>query len=311
MRNRLVSLLLAGCALWAGGVQALDPAKSLAQYRLTQWGVDDGLAHGSVHMLAEDADGYLWVGTLMGLARFDGVRFASVQPMPGKRIDYFSRSMAFGEQEVLAAMGEGGVGFRTDHRWETFALPEVGHVRAIALRRGGGYWVGGEKGLWRMTSANRQPAVEGPALPVKGAVWFIREDEDKRLWVGAESGTHLREPDGRWRHLETEFGLPPRVAWTVFRDSRGIDWIGGRNGLVRFDGATLKAFTPSDGLALSTVRAIAEDKTGALWIATPGGGLQRMRDGRFETLTTRDGLNSDSIFTVHVDRAGNIWAGMA
>jgi diguanylate cyclase (GGDEF)-like protein len=315
MRNRIALLLLASLALWTSAAHALDPAKSLNQYRLTQWGVDDGLAHGSVHMLAEDREGFLWAGTLMGLARFDGVNFAPAMPMPGKRADYFARSMAFGENESWVAMGEGGIGLRIDHRWDVFALPEVGHVRAVALRRGGGYWVGGEKGAFRMNSANGMPVVEGEALPVKGPVWFIREDSDGRLWVGSDSGTRMREPDGRWRHLEAEFGLPLRVTWTVFRDSRGIDWIGGRNGLLRFDGKSLKAFTPADGLALATVRGIAEDKTGALWIATPGGGLQRFRegqrDGAFETLTTRDGLNSDSIFTVLVDRAGNIWAGMA
>ena len=315
MRKRIGQLLLTGLALWLAPALALDPGKSLTQYRLTQWGVDDGLAHGSVHMLAEDGAGFLWVGTLVGLARFDGVNFAPALPMPGKRTDHFARSITFFENEYWVAMGEGGVALRVDHRWDVHQVPEIGHVRALALRRGGGYWVGGEKGLRRMNSVARKPVVDSEVFPVKGPVWFIREDEDRRLWVGADSGTHLREPDGRWRHLEAEFRLPPRVTWTVFRDRRGIDWIGGRNGLMRFDGTALKVFTQADGLALSTVRGIAEDKTGSLWIATPGGGLQRFREGqregKFETITTRDGLNSDSVLTVHVDRAGNIWAGMA
>ncbi|MBL8519540.1 MAG: hypothetical protein JNK75_02615, partial [Betaproteobacteria bacterium] len=310
---------------------ALDPAKPLAQYRLTQWGVDEGLEHGSVHMLTEDAQGFLWVGTLVGLSRFDGVNFEGVAVhdgshlrLPpesgttiGKRMDYFVRSIATSGEGMWAAIGEGGVAKRVDRRWVPFALPNSGIIRVIAPRASGGFWIGGERGVQAIDVTDGVPNLVASGVALKGPVWFIREDADRRLWVGSESGTHLREPDGRWRHLEAEFKLPPRITWTVFRDQQGVHWIGGRNGLIRFDDKGVRVYGPADGLALATVRAIAEDRTGALWIATPGGGLQRFRAngnggrGEFDTLTTKEGLNSDSVMTVYADRAGNIWAGMA
>lgn len=295
------------------GAQALDPAKSILQYRLTQWGVDDGLAHGSVHMIEQDPRGFLWVGTLVGLSRFDGVRFVDAAPLPGQRTDYFVRSVVFEDDQraAWAVMSEGGVARRVDHRWHTFAFPELGNARALASRRGGGLWVGGERGLFAMNTASTKPTLSDVAHPIKGTVWFIEEEADGRLWVGAESGTHLREADGRWRHLEAEFNLVPRVTWRILKASDGVYWIGGRNGLLRFDGRALKRYTQADGLALATVRGLAEDHSGALWIATPGGGLQRFRHGQFETLTTQKGLASDSVMTVKVDRTGNIWVGMA
>src|SRR5262245_23254816 len=42
------------------------------------WQTDDGLPHNSVFALAQTGDGYLWIGTHEGLARFDGVRFVVV-----------------------------------------------------------------------------------------------------------------------------------------------------------------------------------------------------------------------------------------
>jgi len=46
-----------------------------AQYRFDQWTADDGLPQNSVYAVKQTRDGYLWLSTLDGLARFDGVRF--------------------------------------------------------------------------------------------------------------------------------------------------------------------------------------------------------------------------------------------
>ena len=45
-----------------------------AQYTIKQWNVEDGLPQSSVKCIAQTHDGYLWIGTWNGLARFDGVR---------------------------------------------------------------------------------------------------------------------------------------------------------------------------------------------------------------------------------------------
>src|SRR4249919_1226086 len=54
---------------------ALDPAKLLTQYVHTTWRTDDGLPQNSITRILQTSDGYLWIGTQAGLARFDGVRF--------------------------------------------------------------------------------------------------------------------------------------------------------------------------------------------------------------------------------------------
>src|ERR1700691_2789661 len=55
--------------------QALDPALKLSQYVLDNWQIPQGLPQSSAQAIARTPDGYLWVGTQEGLARFDGVRF--------------------------------------------------------------------------------------------------------------------------------------------------------------------------------------------------------------------------------------------
>src|SRR4029453_10457756 len=57
--------------------QGLDPRKALTQYGLDTWTTEDDLPQNSVTALAQTRDGYLWLGTYGGLARFDGVRFVT------------------------------------------------------------------------------------------------------------------------------------------------------------------------------------------------------------------------------------------
>ena len=55
------------------------PTNSVVRYNVRTWQTDEGLPHNSVHAVAQTADGYLWVGTREGLARFDGARFVPVE----------------------------------------------------------------------------------------------------------------------------------------------------------------------------------------------------------------------------------------
>src|SRR5262249_50060953 len=55
---------------------ALDPTKAITQYVHDVWLEDQGLPQSSVDGIVQTPDGYLWIGTQQGLARFDGVRFA-------------------------------------------------------------------------------------------------------------------------------------------------------------------------------------------------------------------------------------------
>src|SRR5450432_2827496 len=54
-----------------------DPSLATSQYRFDVWTADDGLPQNIVRGIRQSADGYLWLATLDGLARFDGVRFTT------------------------------------------------------------------------------------------------------------------------------------------------------------------------------------------------------------------------------------------
>jgi ligand-binding sensor domain-containing protein len=74
--KRIALSLTLSCMLsaWAPCALALDPALEVRQYSHTSWKIRDGFSKGSITSFAQGRDGYLWLGTELGLLRFDGMR---------------------------------------------------------------------------------------------------------------------------------------------------------------------------------------------------------------------------------------------
>src|ERR1044072_1637108 len=86
---RLIRLLLPTLLLCCGGVRtrALAPVGDLGQLSRRAWQTETGLPQNTVHSVVQTVDGYVWVATEEGVARFDGagVRGFGTQGMPELR----------------------------------------------------------------------------------------------------------------------------------------------------------------------------------------------------------------------------------
>src|SRR5690349_19054375 len=80
-------VMLAGMLLaWCPCAFALDPSLDVSQYAHTAWKIRDGFTKGMITSIAQTPDGYLWLGTELGLYRFDGVRAVPWQPPAGEHL---------------------------------------------------------------------------------------------------------------------------------------------------------------------------------------------------------------------------------
>ena len=91
--------------------QALNPAKRLTQFLVNQWQVKDGLAQNglpqnSVSCLVQSVDGFLWIGTGDGVARFDGANFTAFED----RAAVANRNLSV---RALCAARDGSIWFGT------------------------------------------------------------------------------------------------------------------------------------------------------------------------------------------------------
>ena len=66
---------IVGSTAFAASPPPAAPGVSAAQYSHRIWRIEDGLPQNRIRAITQTSDGYLWVGTSEGLARFDGARF--------------------------------------------------------------------------------------------------------------------------------------------------------------------------------------------------------------------------------------------
>src|SRR5258708_21808134 len=60
---------------WIQAAQALDPSRTLTRYGHDVWQREQGLPNNTVRAILQTREGYIWLATEEGLARFDGVHF--------------------------------------------------------------------------------------------------------------------------------------------------------------------------------------------------------------------------------------------
>ena len=138
----LTTMLLFVVLSWCPCAFALDPSLDLSQFSHTAWKVRDGFAKDQLSGIAQTPDGYVWLGTTMGLLRFDGVKTAPWQPLGGQR------------------------------------LPS-NQIRDLLVARDGTLWISTLKGLasWRNGRLTQYPEVAGRMVNQlledhEGTIWF-------------------------------------------------------------------------------------------------------------------------------------------
>src|SRR5262245_51010465 len=106
----------------------------------------------------------------------------------------------------------------------------------------------------------------------------------------------------------TENGLPQNSINDILQTRDGYLWLATYGGLVRFDGVRFVIFDRSvEGVGSVRVKALHEDRHGALWAATEDGMLIRHRDGRFLTYNGKNGLPDGHAIRIEEDDAGALW----
>ncbi|HTB86582.1 MAG TPA: two-component regulator propeller domain-containing protein [Steroidobacteraceae bacterium] len=266
IRIFLALMLLIVC----GSATALDPSRQPSQYVLENWQVAEGLPQASALAIARTPDGYLWVGTQEGLARFDGVRFTVFDT---------NNEPAFSDNYVSALLVD-----RTSRLW-------IGTASGIVVLENG-----------RFTAFTRLQQLE------HAYVRSIVEGNDGRVWVGTENGL-FEIGGGRALAFSVANGLPDSRIRALHEDRDGVLWIGTGKGLVRFDGKRFEAISLSAESAGASVTAFHEDVDGSFWVGTEKGALYRRVGNRFDAMIrpNRTGSSLASVNALIRDHDGNLW----
>jgi diguanylate cyclase (GGDEF)-like protein len=307
-----VGLLLLTLLATGRPTLALDPDRLPTQYARAFWRAPEMLPHDDVTSIAQTRDGYLWIGTVEGLARFDGVRTLVFDRgnTPAFTNNWVKAILEDRAGRLWVGTFGGGLVCRDNGRFVRYGaergLPED-QVLSLVEDRGGSIWAGTGAGVYRLQHDRfvREPATEPVA---HSRVRALLQDRGGTLWIGSDDGLYsLRE--GALRRLGRADGLSDdRIM--AFAEDRGGLWFGTeRGGVGRLAGDKLSAITRKDGLSHDRVWSLAVDRDDNLWIGTDGGGLDRLSHGRLTSFSTRNGLTSDYVWAIREDRESNLWVG--
>jgi signal transduction histidine kinase/ligand-binding sensor domain-containing protein len=330
---------------WCACAFALNPDRDIHQLAHRSWGEREGYP-GRSEALAQTTDGFLWIGSDIGLFRFDGVHFERYVPRSGGKLS---------ENSVHSLL----------------ALPD------------GSLWVG--YGFENKICVLRNGNVKcyGKADGVASWPCALVQDHEGTIWANTWNGV-IRFNGLRWEHIGRDWNFPEEVPHitsdVLFVDSRGTLWAGVnqtllylKQGSKRFEptgafaGWSISIAEAPDGTIWlsdneSYVRAVSIsvsaksaatakcevlahrgapakcpsevplvakisspndllfDRNGSLWMATDTSGLARIPHAewlkgratsqtshRLQTFDSKDGLSADSCFPLLEDREGNIW----
>jgi signal transduction histidine kinase/ligand-binding sensor domain-containing protein/CheY-like chemotaxis protein/HPt (histidine-containing phosphotransfer) domain-containing protein len=289
--------------------QALDPSLKLSQYVLDNWQIPQGLPQNSAQAIARTPDGYLWVGTQEGLARFDGVRFVvfdhgNEPAIPDKHISVLYVDAAgrlwIGTRAGIALYQQGHIG-------AVSVMPALAHayVRAIAEGKDGRIWVGTESGLFGIGNGTAVSFDSTSGL-LDSRIRTLLEDREGVLWMGTAGGSQ-RFNGSRFENVNFG-GKAAEQITALHQDIQGTVWLGTDNGSLYRYAEGRFSVVAAPGRLGSIVRALTSDHDGNLWIATHGGGLVRWRDGIFSALGTNQFASSE-LRALLEDDEGSLWVG--
>lgn len=300
-----------------------------AEFTLRRWSTDDGLPHASVRTLVRTRDGYLWVGTAGGLARFDGHAFTAftAQNTPAFVSDQINKLVEDADGRLWIATLEGllryqgGTFTRVEARQGVPAEP----IHDLCLDVDGTLWVTSESRVLRQRQ-ERFELVEAPSGGPAPGSRVLATGSQREVWVGGWGGL-WRYADGVFQHVPTSERVqrlavdPGGRPWYVDTTSRlycvtnntlleppefvgqepgglaftptGELLVGSRLGaLLRWngEGTPLQRFELGLPSSLSRIRTVEYGGDGQFWVGLESGGLVYLQRRTIRMLGTEDGL---------------------
>jgi signal transduction histidine kinase/ligand-binding sensor domain-containing protein len=267
--GRLIAVMLALLAAGAAAAAALPPIRA---FKHMSWSLEGG-APSRINAIGQSRDGYLWIGSVDGLFRFDGVTFEKIHP---DRRDDANPVVA----EILGA--------RSGALW-------------AGLARSGGVMVyrGGHLVDAHMPNPSRE--VTGLAEGVDGTIWVARGGRTRDILAAYAQG--------RWRELGPAQGLPDQRIWGLHVSRDGTLWAVLAETIV-FKSPAADRFEPT-GARVTARASLAEDPKGRIWVSDARSTrLLRPRAKAGVTDKIADGFpHADAVGGSRIlfDQAGRLW----
>lgn len=278
------------------------------------WDSSNGLPHNTAQSIAQTPDGYIWVATWEGLARFNG------------------REWKVFDRDAIPGLSDNG-------------------IRALLVAKDGRLWVGSARDGLFSYFKGQWTAIPYENDADQSQITALFEDTDGRIWIAAASKTIMSlEPDGSLKRYPLNLPDAKNSALGFQQDSIGNIWLATRVGLAKLNKGNFE-LVPVFPVPIKSLSVLAKDIDGNLltvtdrglfkqnkeqFIAVPGGedlgglhqvetilveakdrimfgtqseGLYCLCSGKLEHFDTKNGLVNNRIATLFLDQEKSLWVG--
>jgi ligand-binding sensor domain-containing protein/signal transduction histidine kinase len=301
---------------------AIEPAD--ASFIVDAWSTEAGLPQSSVISMIQTRDGYLWLGTLNGLVRFDGNRFTvfDEENTPGLDSDRIVYLFEDSHTNLWIGTDAAGVGLVQDGKIKNFEIGRAGHegrlLSACEDAAGAVWFYTADAHLGRYQDGQLEILNLNPNPNLLPICRTLIADKSGPLWIGEYAAG---EPLGQMFSFRASNFHPPTLVVDQSLQARRLDFIlaGQRGGTWRMMDGRIQKWNATRlekdlgpyPWGINTIVASAcEDRDGNLVVGTLGEGVFWLgADGNWRRISTEQGLSSAFVLSLCLDGQGNLWVG--
>jgi ligand-binding sensor domain-containing protein/signal transduction histidine kinase len=274
------------------------------------------LPDGSVTVLQQTQDGYLWIGTAAGLARFDGVKFTKIILTKDSLQRPLSVTALCEDKAGYVWIGTEDLGLFSwkDGQAEHYG-PEDGlldkNVTSLTLDAAGRLWVGTRRGVNRRDGRQWVALTTRDGLP-DNSVSSVHAARTGTVWITTAGGM-CRFVDGAISRFQFPITGQERQEEFLgaYEDRRGNLWAFCATYLINLDKGKRINYFPGEKSAVTRIWSLCEGRAGRLWIGASGRGVFCFDGAKFQPVTLSEGRWPNDVRAICEDHEGNLWLGLS
>ena len=313
LRRTLISLMLITVAIYSLKAQT---------YYFDKYDVRDGLGQSKVYCILQDKGGFLWLGTTIGVSKFDGTTFQNYYSDNGLAENGVKCLLKDSKGNIWMGHIGGGITRYNGYKFEKIVLKdlEINHDITTIVED--------DKGMiWLSTVGDGAIRIENPSETkinklvykqfkgketISDFVFAIYKRKNNSLFFITDLGLKNYNSQKNTFDFFKPDQMPSYFQITcMYEDLKSNLWFGTYNGgLYKYEEEKgfIKIYDAvRDGLALNWMSTISGDHTGNIWIGTWGGGITVINNDKvLENFNDKDGLYDNKIWNIVEDREGNM-----